>query len=693
MQKLEGIGFENFRVFCDKTYFDFAPLTILTGTNSSGKSSVINGLKLLGESFRKIDNKNSSGEKRINLDALLLEPLNLSRVLERYGSLSQFLNNNSDKKEFTFSFVQTPALLGEELEFIYTVGIEDNKLRTGKIKQVEIKSLSEKKTIFKIYETTTEIGFENPKKKVIKQHAFKIDLSYFIIHCGNLLSRSLDYFKSKSKLISLLKEVDIDTLKQTIEQHNSQFNDFCAVSELDGDDDKNWQIYNIGDKFPDNVIANFDTFKSLLEDADKNLFLYDFSFLWKENPVVLTEFIQLVDSYFGNDTNKETSFQLSILEALSAVEWKGSTLDPMIDDYPSVNYDLGFRNRYEQNHAAPFSLKKYIGTIIFQDSFYSSSEDEIKQLVIDSLSRAGLKGNDFIDKVFVPLLVKLSKVSIHSSGWESTEDLYSYSSTEKFFYNDFIYNTLNLIVYPFKLIRKFSFIDAQRVQPKRIFSVNKQELLSSQINHLFALPDEEFTSCKEFLRRWIREFNIADDIDFQKDEDSPNFKIFLLKHGERPVLLADYGFGTSQILPIIIELIPRANPDIWSPYDDEYFPKYVCVEEPENSLHPALQSKLAEMFAEAVTKFNIQLIIETHSEYLIRKLQYLTAVRHHPCKLEPSDTKIYYFNHPDRIPDDEAQIRQITIKPNGMLSAEFGEGFFDESGRLMIDLLKIQNQN
>ena len=44
---LKGIGVENFRVFKDEQYFDFAPITLLTGTNSSGKSSLINLIKLL----------------------------------------------------------------------------------------------------------------------------------------------------------------------------------------------------------------------------------------------------------------------------------------------------------------------------------------------------------------------------------------------------------------------------------------------------------------------------------------------------------------------------------------------------------------------------------------------------------------------------------------------------------------------
>ena len=45
--EISGIGFENFRVFKDRYDFELAPITVLTGANSSGKSTVIKALKLL----------------------------------------------------------------------------------------------------------------------------------------------------------------------------------------------------------------------------------------------------------------------------------------------------------------------------------------------------------------------------------------------------------------------------------------------------------------------------------------------------------------------------------------------------------------------------------------------------------------------------------------------------------------------
>ena len=50
---LQGFGLKNFRIFKEYTYFDFAPITILTGPNSSGKSSLIKALRLLKDNYDK----------------------------------------------------------------------------------------------------------------------------------------------------------------------------------------------------------------------------------------------------------------------------------------------------------------------------------------------------------------------------------------------------------------------------------------------------------------------------------------------------------------------------------------------------------------------------------------------------------------------------------------------------------------
>jgi len=173
-----------------------------------------------------------------------------------------------------------------------------------------------------------------------------------------------------------------------------------------------------------------------------------------------------------------------------------------------------------------------------------------------------------------------------------------------------------------------------------------------------------------FLRKWlIDEFKIISNIEDLQFNLIEGFGMTIKLGSE--ISLYQVGYGVTQLLPIILQI---------ALFDNSIF----IIEEPEANLHPALQSKVADMFMEAIKEFNIQIIVETHSEYFIRKLQYLTAKK----EISPADTQIYYFYPPDDVPEGENQIYPINIQEDGSLSKNFGKGFFDEAGNL--DLLLYQ---
>jgi energy-coupling factor transporter ATP-binding protein EcfA2 len=49
--------------------------------------------------------------------------------------------------------------------------------------------------------------------------------------------------------------------------------------------------------------------------------------------------------------------------------------------------------------------------------------------------------------------------------------------------------------------------------------------------------------------------------------------------------------------------------------------KIIIIEEPELNLHPSLQVELMDVIIELVVKYNITVVLETHSEYMLRRLQ------------------------------------------------------------------------
>lgn len=105
------------------------------------------------------------------------------------------------------------------------------------------------------------------------------------------------------------------------------------------------------------------------------------------------------------------------------------------------------------------------------------------------------------------------------------------------------------------------------------------------------------------------------------------------------------------------------------------------IEEPEQNLHPALQSKLAEMFYDVwkITKGRVEFVVETHSEYIIRKTQVLVAEQNYKDENELKEKnpfKVYYF------PCDETPPYEMTYRKDGKFSDKFRPGFFDEAANL-----------
>ncbi|MCX2450076.1 AAA family ATPase [Pedobacter sp. PLR] len=200
----------------------------------------------------------------------------------------------------------------------------------------------------------------------------------------------------------------------------------------------------------------------------------------------------------------------------------------------------------------------------------------------------------------------------------------------------------------------------------------------------------------EFIQAYLEEFEIGQEllIDYQ-----PKYQLILVSiitmDGTRRELV-DFGYGIKQIILILIQVsvLAKQNKRIeqWYNYNEDepypyYEPSLLIVEEPESNLHPKWQSKLADMLAEASKRFNIQLIIETHSEYLIRKFQTLVAKK----EVLSQDIKIFYLRSLQKITEDKKQVESLHIQEDGSIDFNiFDDGFFDVNYKLEFSLLNIQ---
>ncbi len=250
--------------------------------------------------------------------------------------------------------------------------------------------------------------------------------------------------------------------------------------------------------------------------------------------------------------------------------------------------------------------------------------------------------------------------------------------------------------------KKIVFIPTIKEQIKRTYSTLDQSIINDIINKAVLQKtkmcentfkhevkirkdskeqQESFRSVNEFAEKWLKEFEIGEKLSYGYETETDTFYIKIDdKH------LPEYGFGYSQVLYLIFALHNEIYSD--KSYAGYSIPKTYIIEEPETGLHPAFQSKITEMIVDAHKIFGVNFIIETHSEYFIRKLQLLTAEK----TISPDDTAIYYFNNPKDISSEDKLIKEITIDKYGGLSDSFGKGFYDEATSLKFELIHLNKK-
>ena len=96
--------------------------------------------------------------------------------------------------------------------------------------------------------------------------------------------------------------------------------------------------------------------------------------------------------------------------------------------------------------------------------------------------------------------------------------------------------------------------------------------------------------------------------------------------------LIDVGYGVSQVLPVITELL---RPDA---------PSLFLLQQPEVHLHPSAQAALGSFFCQVASR-DRQIIVETHSDHLLDRVR--MEVRDGETNLKPEDVSILYFERGD----------------------------------------------
>lgn len=222
------------------------------------------------------------------------------------------------------------------------------------------------------------------------------------------------------------------------------------------------------------------------------------------------------------------------------------------------------------------------------------------------------------------------------------------------------------------------YLGANPAKQSALFAIrDTNNALAQSIHEFKQLGIDKDTGSIAFLftKKWMNEtmFEIGDDLKI--DMHAGEAYEVRVQSNKIYIPLADKGMGSIQAMLLILRLacIIHKNPK-----SDRK--TTVIIEEPELNLHPALQSKLASLFHEVYIKYGIQLIIETHSEYLIRNTQLIVKENEYEIKPNLNPFSVFYF-------DKDMKQWKMNYRQDGKFIEEFGKGFYDESAILTLKLL------
>jgi predicted ATPase len=720
---MKGIGFENMKVFKKAQYFDFKNITLLTGTNNSGKSSIINAMQMLQDNL-----------KATNIDELLKTEFKLISNQNKYGSISNFINNESKIEENYFIFKRKTNSIEYSVKIEVNSGLESY----GSVKQIIAKDIKSSDEIFNIL-----VEKPNPNFNC----SFSINYKYFIDRfnkkCENTEilrnriseldefsrkvkdgEKSFDDFVKFSDKISNEVSVFVSIQKDYEDEKGEDYDDFYDIDNYFGDDDddddddeeemnedlayyfytitgdseicKNIENQNFDEvgvfltEKVDGLNMNYTDFisqsdyETLFQKKYKNG-IFDFELLFIKNIEAYIEFKSIICNYYKADYEESYKmFTDDVITALSNSNWKMkeeySKIDPLLlpenimeifisslSDFGLLGSLLTFKNKLKNEG-------KNIGDFVKAEHNFKFDNESILKLEKKNFFEA------VYFKVFDILLDltnnKVKDISFNRFISESVQDE---------IYSDIVQKIIQI---DFRIDNDY--VSSNRFTIKRAYNFNDNSDFSNLLKKVEETKKNNKEKCEEFISKWIKEFNIADELLLKPDLETGNFKAFL-KIRDKETQLADFGLGTNQLLPIIFSLGIH-DYDKLTLYNRKILPRTVVIEEPEANLHPVLQSKLADMFVDATNKFNVQIIVETHSEYIVRRMQFLVAKKYFKksdseLSIDNDKVNIYYFN--SKIDKSGRKAYEIKFNEKGQLSEDFGTGFYDESQNLIFQLSNL----
>ncbi len=654
------LGIKNFRVFDENgVTLELNPITILTGANSSGKSSIVKAILLLDSFLKQVKNDVVNGQ----LITLKNYKLDFYRYpISTLGKFDTVVHAGSPNRTITIEY-ETYSLMISETVFVRLIfsSDENDVLNNGYLHNI---TLSTSEGCFFSSDRTEG---NKCNLNIIKDAGIDFLLFEYIIWQTSVECSKANY-KSLMKVVDYeIKKSASNNVKQYIGSHFEQ-----------------------GD-YKKPIIIQHQQKPDIVSWTKKNTSLYYIPVLKIIDQIKKEDILKWAEeNLLQNSSRKEQIFTKRILKDFVTSEFS------LFSDYFAKNESL---------HLDNFAIRIPIDlSDIVLSRFSLRTSEENDEIVLN---------NTEIDfEEFYDVIMKWNRNIIKDDNTDNP--FYTYSehvfgrsgAVANHFINDLLYSFVS------KLIEeslcpdwcgKIKYVSSAQAEIKRLYTLETKDLFSESIEEYLELmrvnnPSKGYYKRYEsdkFINRWLgkKGFNIGKYLSVSPLEEGIGVQLRLHKtrQDKKGCLLADEGYGITQLISILLQvanaILSAADETFYNEEDSptfHYQNRTIAIEEPEIRLHPNYQSKLADLFLEAYEKYNIHFIIETHSEYLIRKSQVLVSKMGFQSNLESdsnSPFRTYY------VPED-GKPYSLGYRKDGKFAEDFGSGFYDEAINQTIKLLQ-----
>jgi predicted ATPase len=681
---------------------DFAPLTIFCGKNSSGKSTVLQSILLLAQTLQNnvpsqtlvlngpmvklggvndIKSEfNSSKDISIDIDFNISKPTKgASASLEfrekystinKTGCIEEEIFLEEQKKYFKYSLSNDldQIILTINSKTRFNFSLEDIEWKLNPVLSKKVKDLMDK------YQVNYSMTTYSDKYYNYLYINKRIDNEWFIfsfLESPEFVMVNNEF--RKSKYYDTINNININVSNQNINLYvsffNKKTNDISNIIPIIN------QIH-FNDEYIINNIPYSVNFSALRTtkfkkiDTKDNIFeRFTFKFDYTTEKIIRSP-SHLIGLRLNHFLPKEF---------VIAIHWYRMWLDSFINNLKNIYLKKEYQfdkqsiynyNFYVQRMHLYLNRQISITNILISEDQKINNEQLFKQHVGNSI--AELKKIN--KKEFFNNLVLSSKINKDLNPKFDNNNLIPYLLQTEYLpvnIQDSIYNISNIFQ------NGLIYIGPLREEPH----LQYESYITSATN--IGIKGENFAGALyqnknklDSVKEWLRYIGVASDI-IVNFNGRYGYELKIKSFGKNKTNdLTNVGVGVSQVLPIVLTCLLAPEEST------------IIIEQPELHLHPAMQSKLADFFV-ATILCNKQLIIETHSEYIINRLR-LRAINWSTEKPIDDSVKIYFTENLQKDYKDYKKgntiFKPLKINEYAAMS-EWPEGFFDESSKTAEEIM------